>query len=77
MAIVTQFKRVTKERLGRPKSTECGYCDAEIDGVRYLLLESYGASDRVVPGKISQSLHLDRERAADLKAIIERHFPGI
>ena len=77
MAIVTRFSRVTKDRVGRPKNTECGFCPVEIDGRTYLLLESYGSADRAIPGKVSQSLHLDRQRAADLKALLEQQFPGI
>ena len=77
MAIVTRFFRVTKNRIGRPKSAECGFCPVVIDGASYLLLETYGATDRVIPGKVSQSLHLDREHAAELKHLLERHFPGI
>ncbi len=60
-----------------PKTTECGFCPVEIDGISYLLLESYGAADRAIPGKVSQSLHLDRERASELKSLLEQHFPGI
>jgi hypothetical protein len=30
-----------------------------------------------MPGRVSQSLHLDRQRAADLKALLEQQFPGI
>ncbi len=52
-------------------------CPVEIDGTAYLLLETYGAADRAMPGKVSQSLHLDRQRAADLKALLEQQFPGI
>lgn len=55
-----------KDRVGRPKTTECGNSRVEIDGTPYLLLESYGAADRAIPGKVSQSLHLDRTRAAEL-----------
>ena len=77
MAIVTEFTRVTKDRVGRPKTTECGFCSVEIDGIQYLLLETYGSADRAIPGKISQSLHIDRERAAALKTVLERQFPGI
>ncbi len=77
MAIVIRFYRVTKNRVGRPKNTECGFCNVEIDGTSYLLLETYGAADRAIPGKISQSLHLDRDRAAQLKRLLEQHFPGI
>ena len=77
MAIVTRFSHVTKDRVGRPKTTERGFAKVEIDGNQYLLLESYGAADRAIPGKVSQSLHLDRERAAELKQLLERQFPGI
>jgi hypothetical protein len=77
MAIVTRFFRVTKDRVGRPKRTECGVSTVEVDGAPYLLLETYGASDRAMPGKVSQSLHIDRAHAAELKALPERQFPGI
>ena len=77
MAIVTRFSPVTKDRVGRAKSTDCGYCKVELNGVTYLLLETYGVADREIPGKISQSLHLDRTQAAELKRLLERHFPGI
>jgi hypothetical protein len=77
MAIVTGFLHVTKDRVGRPKTTECGFCAVELDGTRYLLLETYGAADREIPGKVSQSLHLNRERAAELKGLLEQSFPGV
>jgi hypothetical protein len=77
MAIITKFTKVSKDRVGRPKTTECGFCPVDIDGAEYLLLETYGAADRAIPGKISQSIHLDRQRAAELKALLERQFPGI
>lgn len=77
MAIVTRFREVVKDRVGRAKPTECGYAVVELDGVKYLLLESYGSPDRSKPGKTSQSFHLDRERAADLKRLLERAFPGL
>jgi hypothetical protein len=77
MAIVTKFSRVTKDRIGTPKTTECGFCQVEIGGTYYLLFETYGAADRAIPGKVSQSLHLDRERATELKSLLEQHFPGI
>lgn len=77
MAIVTAFREVTKDRVGRPRDTECGYTSVEIDGTRYLLIESYGSAQRDMQGKISQSLHLDRQRAVALKQVLEQQFPGI
>jgi hypothetical protein len=77
LAIVTRFSRVTKERVGRPKNSECGFSPVEIDGTAYLLLETHRAADRAMPGKVSQSPHLDRHRAAELEALLEQRFPGI
>ena len=75
MAIVTRFRRVTKSRVGRARETECGYAVIELDDVRYLLIESYGSSTRDKPGKISQSLHLNSQRARELRALIDKEFP--
>jgi hypothetical protein len=74
---VTRFFRVTKDRVGRPKRTECRVSTVEVDGAPSLLLETYGVSDRAMPGKVSQTLHIDRAHAAELKALLERQFPGI
>jgi hypothetical protein len=77
MAIVTRFSKVTKDRIGHVKTAECGYCRVDLGGTEYLLLETYGASDRQIPGKVTQSLDISRERAAELKQLLETHFPGI
>ncbi len=42
MAIVTRFSRVTKDRVGRPKNTEYGFCSVEIDGAAY----AFGSTPR-------------------------------
>lgn len=77
MAIVKELRAVTKDRVGRPSETACGFAAVEIDGVEYLVLESYGSDQREKQGKISQSFHFDREHAAALKKILDRYFPGI
>jgi hypothetical protein len=77
VAIVVSFREVVKDRVGRAKTTECGFAMVSLEGTAYLLIESYGATDRDKPGKISQSLHLDRQRAEELKQLLERSFPGI
>jgi len=74
---VTRFAQVRKDRVGHAKTTECGFCSVELGGTKYLLLETYGAADRKISGKVSQSLHLDRKHAADLKSLLEDCFPGI
>src|SRR2546430_2200976 len=39
--------------------------------------DTYGASDRVSPGKVRQSIQLDQNGARVLKRLLERTFPGI
>ncbi len=60
-----------------PTNVECGWRVVTADGETYLLLETYGSSDRKIPGKVSQSIQLDRQGAAALKSLLERAFPGI
>jgi hypothetical protein len=55
----------------------CGYAAVEVGGQRILQLETYGSDDRKIPGKVSQSLQLDEDGARELKAILERSFPGL
>ncbi len=43
----------------------------------YLQLDTYGSSERRIPGKTSQSLQLDRRSAKKLKRLLEQTFPGI
>ncbi len=74
---MTRFSPVIKDRIGRPKTAECGYSRVEIDSTPYLVLEIYGAADRTIPGNVSQGLHLDRDHATQLKSLLEQQFPGI
>ena len=66
-----------KARVPRPSAVECGYCRIDIERVPYLVLETHGSSHRVHNGTPSQSLHLDRAHAAELKALLQNAFPGI
>jgi hypothetical protein len=77
VAIISTFERITKQRIGKLTSVDCGYAVVESDDETYLLLETYGSSERALVGKPSQALHLDRSRAAELKKILTDTFPGI
>lgn len=77
MAKIVSFEKVTKSRTGNISETVCGFAKVEIDGEQLLALDTYGSSDRAVPGKISQRLHLSRDAAKELKSILEQAFPGI
>ena len=75
MARIGRFEKTTSDR-GRLHRTEveCGYAVLNFGGKRYLQLETYGSSDRKIPGKVSQTLQLDAERAAELEKILRLAF---
>jgi len=54
---------------------ECGYTFVTYEGKPAVLLETYGSSNRQIPGKTSQSLLLDRESARRLIAILSKLVP--
>lgn len=78
MARVTKFVELGVGRRGRVHDVvDCTYATFEIDGDRYLQLDTYGSGDRIFPGKISQSIQVDLTGARLLKRLLDRTFPGI
>lgn len=47
------------------------------DGTRAVQLETYGSDERKMQGKTSQTIEIDRDRAADLIRILREAFPGL
>lgn len=43
-------------------------------GEHYVQIDTYGRSDREQPGKISQSIQLDKEMASYLVDLLKREF---
>jgi hypothetical protein len=72
MARITKFAQITKDRVSHHSDVECGYTFMTYDGEPALLLETYGSSDRAMPGKTSQSLLVDRDCATQLIAILRK-----
>jgi hypothetical protein len=77
MALITEFTELQKERNQVHGVVECGYSTFEVEGARYLQLDTFGSTERQIPGKTSQSIQLNERSAAQLKALIERTFPGL
>jgi hypothetical protein len=72
MARVKSFESITKDRISHHSDVECGYAFVSYEGEPAILLETYGSSDRAMPGKTSQSLLIDRESAGRLMAILRK-----
>ena len=77
MALVREISLTTKERQTVHEEVDCLASSFSVEGMQYLQLETFGTRHRQIPGKVSQSLQLNRESAAKLKTLIEKTFPGI
>lgn len=78
MAYITEFNESKSPTSNRPHSTcSCGWKIGERDGTKVLQLDTYGSPERKDQGTVSQSLQLDRDRAAELLQILRSTFPGL
>lgn len=50
------------------------YTVFELDGSKYFQMDTYGKSDREIPGKISQSIQFDKESAKFLVELLKKEF---
>jgi len=57
------LKKVDKERHTIHEKATTTYSVFEIHGERYFQIDTYGKSDREMPGKVSQSLQFDKTTA--------------
>ena len=74
MAVVKQFS--VQDQNSRVGHTMCTGVirKVEIDGQKYLQIDTYGSVDREIPDKLSQSLRLTEEAFMQLKTLGENHF---
>lgn len=75
MAFVESFERGTRSNLKRqPSTVTCHYSVADHGGTRLIQFDTYGSETRANPGKQSQTLQLDAERAKQLVALLKAAF---
>lgn len=73
MARILEFVRQDKERNFLHDPARCLYTVFSMeDGNKYFQIDTFGRAERENPGKISQSIQLDRAAASDLIAILVR-----
>lgn len=77
MALVGEFTHVPGERRSIHQPVACGWKIFDEQGRRILQLDTYGNSDRAIPGKGSQSLQFDRAAAEELLRLLREAFPGL
>jgi hypothetical protein len=77
MGLITHFLHRPDSQPNFRTEVECGWNTAHVDGRTLLRLETYGFTERQVPGKRSQSLELDERAAGELLTILRKAFPNL
>jgi hypothetical protein len=74
MAIVRHLEPKELERNGRHSEVEATVSLIDANGERFIQIDTYGFSQRALPGKTSQSLRLSRQAYEQLINLGEKHF---
>lgn len=76
MARLTKPERMTFERRSlHDEVASCLYDVYDLDGKRYLQINTYGRAGRATPEKPSQVIQLDEKGARYLRELLEQAFP--
>ena len=68
------IKKIDKDRVSVHTKVTSTYSVFEENGNRYVQIDTYGRSDRVVPEKISQSIQFDKESAKFIVNLLVDEF---
>jgi hypothetical protein len=74
MALVRNIEEVAKQRTSVHEPVECSCAIFEVDGERYLQLDTFGSPTRTLKNKISQTVQFDRAGARRLRALLDKAF---
>lgn len=75
MAIVRHLEHHQLQIEAHHTETECTYAIVQDEGGRrYLQVDTYGSSERMIEGKKSQSIRFAPEAIAELRATLNRYF---
>jgi hypothetical protein len=74
MAVVRRFEPKELERSSRHSHVEATISTVEAEGEKFIQIDTYGSSDRAMPGKVSQSLRLSKSAFDELVKVGSKHF---
>ena len=76
MAIVSDLRLIQLEVNSKHTEAKATYSIVrEKDGTKLLQIDSYGSTDREVPGKKSQSMRFSTRAIGQLRRILTEEFP--
>ena len=68
------IEKIDKDRNTIQEKVSATYSTFEKDNKKYFQLDTYGRTGRKNPGKISQSIQLDKETASFIVAKLNEYF---
>lgn len=75
MALIKSFTEKKPERESKHTEAEATYYIGGVGDSKFLQIDTYGSSDRMIAGKVSQSIRLDAHAAAKLRTLLDHAFP--
>ena len=76
MATIRKLDLKVPERSGKQGDAKCSIILGDLDGEKFLQLDSYGSADRKFVGKRSQSMRLTKDAFDQLVRHGQAHFYG-
>ena len=76
MALIRSFAEKKPERESRHTEAEATWYVGGVGDTKFLQIDTYGSPNRVIAGKVSQSIRLDARAARELRALLDRTFPA-
>ncbi|MCZ0704479.1 hypothetical protein J2T56_003001 [Natronobacillus azotifigens] len=75
LIVESKFNRVDKHKKNVHEEVESTYSIFTANsGEKYIQIDTYGKSDREIPGKVSQSIQINKTMAKELLKLIEHEF---
>ena len=74
MAVVREFTEKELDRSSAHSEVEATISLVEVDGERFVQIDTYGSKNRAMPGKVSQSLRLSQSAYEQLQQLADKHY---
>ena len=74
LLVKNNFNPIAKNRNTVHDVASATYTSFDYDGKRLFQIDTYGKSDRQIPGKISQSIQIDKEMAKEIVQLLKKTF---
>lgn len=71
---ISKIEKLNKDRNSIHEKVYTTYSSFDSCGKHYVQIDTYGRSDREQPGKISQSIQLDKDSAEFIFDLLKREF---